>query len=139
MAEIRVSMRQVGPSTSEAEIRGHRVLVDRPLEKGGSDRGPMGGELLLAALGGCFLSNLFELIRTRNAPIHEVRLEVVGTLEGTPPRYTAIELVVGATTSEPELLAKFVAMAERACIVANTLKSGIKVTSRVRVATNGKP
>lgn len=134
MAEIRVSMQQVGPSTSEAEIRGHRLLVDRPLEKGGADQGPMGGELLLAALGGCFLSNLFELIRSRNAPIHEVRLEVVGTLEGTPPRYTAIELVVAARTDDPDLLAKFVAMAERACIVANTLKGGVEVASRVRVS-----
>jgi len=131
MAEIRVSMRQVGPSTSEAEIRGHRLLVDRPLEKGGADQGPMGGELLLAALGSCFLRNLFELIRSRNAPIHEVRLEVVGTLEGTPPRYTAIELVVAARTDDPDLLAKFVAMAERACIVANTLKGGLRLSARV--------
>ncbi|QZY57792.1 MULTISPECIES: hypothetical protein [Thermus] len=42
-ATVRVELSQVGPSTSEGVVRGkHRVLVDRPVEKGGEDRGPWG-------------------------------------------------------------------------------------------------
>ncbi|WP_197735262.1 hypothetical protein [Thermus thermophilus] len=42
-ATVRVELSQVGPSTSEGAVRGkHRVLVDRPVEKGGEDRGPWG-------------------------------------------------------------------------------------------------
>ena len=37
-------------------MRSHQVLVDRPVEKGGADEGPMGGELFLAAVGGCFMT-----------------------------------------------------------------------------------
>ena len=52
MADLEVAVRQVEASpTSEGRIRDHRVLVDRPAAKGGHDRGPMGGELLLVALG----------------------------------------------------------------------------------------
>src|SRR5579863_9424222 len=63
--EIKVQLLQVGDSTTEAAMRTHRVLIDRPGEKGGADAGPMGGELFLASLGGCFMSNLLAAIRAR--------------------------------------------------------------------------
>ena len=51
---ISVEVEQVGPSTGSATARSHTVFVDRPVEKGGNDRGPLGGEYLLMSLGGCF-------------------------------------------------------------------------------------
>jgi putative redox protein len=45
-----VEIEQVGPSTGQATARTHSVFVDRPAEKDGSDRGPMGGEYLLVYL-----------------------------------------------------------------------------------------
>ena len=56
--QIQVEVNQLSRSTAEGQARTHRVLVDRPLEKGGEDQGMMGGEYLLVALGGCFMSNL---------------------------------------------------------------------------------
>ena len=50
---IEVRVEQVGPSTSKGVARSHTVLIDRPVPKGGADQGPLGGELLLLALGGC--------------------------------------------------------------------------------------
>ena len=58
MPVISVNLNQVNDATTEAHIRTHDVLIDRPESKGGNDQGAMGGELLLAALGGCFNSNL---------------------------------------------------------------------------------
>lgn len=37
----------------EAETRGHKVIVDEPLDLGGTDRGMNPVELLLSALGAC--------------------------------------------------------------------------------------
>lgn len=51
-----VSVEHAGPTTATA--RSHRVVIDRPAAKGGEDRGALGGECLLVALGGCFMSNL---------------------------------------------------------------------------------
>lgn len=128
---MRVELRQVGPATSEAVVREkHSILVDCPVEKGGEDRGAMGGELLLVALGGCFLSNLLAAIRAREAPIQEVRV-VEGTLAEAPPRYRQIRMEVQARTEDRALLEKLVAMAERACIVANTLRGGVDLEVRV--------
>ena len=103
MPDIRINFSQTGRSTTEASIRPHRVLVDRPQAKGGDDLGPMGGELLLAGLGGCFLSNLLAAARTRETPLDGVEAAVIGTLEGTPPRFAAIRLELSAQTSADNL------------------------------------
>lgn len=127
MPDIRIEFSQAGPSTSEAAIRTHRTLVDRPQDKGGADQGPMGGELLLAGLGGCFLSTLFAAARARETPLEGVRASVTGTLEGTPPRFTRIVVELSAEEGV-ENLEKLALIAEKSCIVANTLKPGVDIS-----------
>jgi len=46
-----IALRHTSGSATEAAIRQHRVTIDRPVEKGGGDTGPMGGELFLASVG----------------------------------------------------------------------------------------
>ena len=128
--QIRTTLTQVGPSTSEAEIRTHKNLIDRPEAKGGADRGPMGGELLLASLAGCFMSNLLAAVRAREAAVENVKTDVTGTLDGAPPRFTAIELAVSADGADVDQLEKLLTIAERGCIVANTLKDTVELTVR---------
>jgi len=126
MPEVKVQLKQVGPTTSEVAMpRGHGVLVDRPEVKGGNDRGPMGGEYFLTAVGGCFMSTLFAAIIAREAPVTNVRTEVTGTMEDTPPRWTSVSLQVSADCDDPELLAKLVQIAENGCIMMNSIKRGI--------------
>lgn len=122
-------------TTSKGIVRGHEVLVDRPESKDGTDLGMMGGELLLVALGGCFMSNLLEIVRTREANITDISADVIGTLsDDKPTRYIRMELVVHAAYQDREEIEKFVLMAERACINANTLKQGFDVSVRVAEA-----
>src|SRR5262245_47755675 len=125
--EITVQVRQVGASTSEVTIRTHKVLVDRPAAKGGADQGPMGGELFLAGLGGCYMSNRLAAIKAREAQISNLRTAVTGVLGEAPARFTAVELVVTADGSDPETLARLVEIAERGCITMNTLRGKLDV------------
>ena len=124
---IDVTLKQANDATSEASIRQHRVLIDRPVAKGGHDEGPMGGELLLAALGGCFMSNLLAAIKARQAAIHDVEVLVSGTLAEAPSRFSDIRLEVRARHDDTALLQKLVTISERACIVANTLRGDLEV------------
>jgi putative redox protein len=128
---VTIRVRQTSTSASEAAIRGHRVPIDRPVEKGGTDEGPMGGELFLTAIGGCFMSNLLAAIRAREAQVSDVHTEVSGTPEGTPPRFSSIELSVSAACEDAELLEKLVEIAERGCIMVNTLKGTLPVSVRI--------
>jgi putative redox protein len=127
MPNVTVQLKQAGPKTSEATIREHRVLVDRPESKGGNNLGPMGGELFLASIGGCFLSNMYAAIQARDAAVSNVRAEVVGRLEGDPPHYEEITLTAGGDYDDPELFQKLVTISERGCIMVHTLKSILKV------------
>ena len=129
--QIQVKIDQMGPSTAEAAARTRRVLVGRPVEKGGEDRGMMGGEYLLTGLGGCFMSNLLAAIRAREADIGNVHLEVNGTLAAAPSRFSAIEVVVYAQAADRALLVKLVEMAARACISSNTLRQAVPLTFRI--------
>jgi putative redox protein len=124
---LEVRIEQVGPSTAKGIARTHSVLIDRPVAKGGEDRGPLGGEYLLLALGGCFMSNLLAAIRAREAAVSDVRITVTGTIEGPPDRFTALALTIAATHHDAELMKKLVTIAERSCIVTNTLRSGVSI------------
>lgn len=131
MTDINVSLIRNGASASSATVRNHNLIMDRPTEKGGEDKGPMGGEVLLAALGGCFMSNLVAAAGARNLELGDVSVQITGTLTGTPPVYSQIVMVVNGQASVPEL-AKLVTMAERGCIVANTLKQGLTLEVTVK-------
>lgn len=118
---IEATVTQVGPSTASGSVRGHEVLIDRPEAKGGADRGPMGGELLLLALGGCFMSNLLAAIRARDAEVSDASATVTATLDGTPDRMSSFTITVRARCDDEALLRHLATVAERGCLVTNTL------------------
>src|SRR5713226_7445437 len=124
--EIKIQLRQVSASTTEATMGAHQVLVDRPAAKGGAGMGPMGGELFLAAVGGCFMSNLLAAIRARDTQISGVRTEVIGSIADSPPRFEALDLSITADGPDVELLPRLVEIADRGCIMMNTLRGKLE-------------
>ena len=126
--KVNVNVKQIAPTTSECTARHHRVLSDRPEAKGGADRGPMGGEMLLMGLGGCFMSNLLAAVKAREAAVSDIAITVKGILAEAPPRFEAIAMTVSATHAERAELEKLVTIAERGCIVANTLKHAVRLS-----------
>ena len=129
--EIKVHLRSISASASEATLGRHQVLIDRPAAKGGEDMGPMGGELFLAAVGGCFMSNLLAAIKAREANISDIRTEVIGILADSPTRFAAVELCVTADSPDRELLDRLVEIADRNCIMMNTLRGKLDVKLRI--------
>jgi putative redox protein len=125
MSLITVDVRQISPATSEGRARNHTVLIDRPEAKGGEDRGAMGGELLLVALGGCFMSNLLAAVRAREADAHDLNVQVAGTLVDNPARFSAIKITISGAYADRDQMEKLVTIAERGCIVANSVRGAI--------------
>jgi putative redox protein len=125
---LEVRVEQDGASAAVGIVRNHRVAIDRPTAKGGTDKGPLGGEYLLVSLGGCFMSNLLAAIRARETPLGNVGITVTATIEGTPERVTALAMTVEAVGADRETLEKLVEIAGRACIVTNTLKKALPIT-----------
>lgn len=126
-AMIKARVTQVSTSTSMAAARQHSSLIDRPESKGGADRGPMGGELLLMGVGGCFMSNLLAAAAARQASLSETVVEVDAEMGGTPPRFTTVRLTVKGGSADRALLQELIAVAESNCISVNTLKTQVAV------------
>jgi putative redox protein len=94
----------------EVEMRQHRLIIDEPVEKGGTDRGPMPAELLAAALASCTAITMemyadrkewglgtlevavdFTEATTDDPPIFDVRITLGGELsQETQDRLLAI-------------------------------------------------
>ncbi len=131
MPTISVKLNQVDAATTAAQIRQHAIDIDRPAAKGGNDKGAMGGELLLASLGGCFNSNLLAAISARDLEIDDIAIEVSGDLAEAPARFSSINMVVKSGFADRDTFEKLVKMSERACIVANTLKESVNLSVSV--------
>jgi len=128
MAEIAVTLKQHDTTASLATIRDHQFVIDRPEAKGGHNAGPMGGELLLASVGGCFMSNLRAAITAReDVRVEDIALTVTATLSDDMTRFSAVHLHVTADAEGSELR-KLVTIAERACIATNTIRGSGDLT-----------
>ena len=125
---FRATVEHVHHTTSKVAVRTHTMLVDRGVAKGGFDLGPAGGEYMLVALGGCFTSHLLAAIRAREADVTGVKVDVTGTLDGSPEQFTSFTLDVTAQCPDADLARKLVTIAGRACQVVNTLRNTADVT-----------
>ena len=125
---LEARVHQASATAGQGTVRTHHIVIDRPVEKGGTDRGPLGGELLLLSLGGCFLSTLLAAVGSRSAEVSNIHIAVTATIDGTPERIEAMELRIRARYSDDEMMRKLVGIAERGCLVTNTLKAALVIT-----------
>jgi len=132
---FKATIEHVTQTTSRATVRTHTLLVDRGVAKGGNDLGPAGGEYQLVALGGCFTSHLLAAIRARDNAMTNVKVEVAGTLDGSPERFTSFAVNVTGDCADAELARKLITIAERACQVMNTLRQAAPIA----IAYQGAP
>ena len=88
--------------------------------------GPMGGELFLAAVGGCFMSNLLAAIRARESAVRSVQVEVTGTIVDSPARFSAVALAVTADAEDQEELSRLIGIADRGCIIESRRRREIR-------------
>jgi putative redox protein len=128
MPEAKTQVVQISDSAAEGTARNHSVFIDRPEAKGGSNKGPMGGEYFLMGLGGCFMSNLLAAIQAREADVKHVSIEITGSMVGEPTRFSAVNLSVSAEYNDKDLMTKLVTIAERGCLVANTVKNAVDLS-----------
>lgn len=126
MDPIKIVLNQFSDSAVQLENENFNIIIDRPKGKGGNGEGLMGGQYLLAGVGGCFCSTLFASAASRNIRIKGLRTEVTAILDLNPKRFKSISLNVSYTfCSKPEEFNKLIKIAENGCISINTLKNDI--------------
>jgi putative redox protein len=91
----------------------------------------MGGEMLLMGLGGCFMSNLLAAVRAREAAVSDLSIDLSATLAEAPARFSAVRLVISGNYPDRAEMEKLVTIAERGCIVANTIKDAVRLSFEI--------
>lgn len=120
----------------EAASRGFKLMIDEPVDAGGTDKGMNPVEMLLCALGGCQT-----LVACINAPklgieLSGCRAELEGDMDlsGQNPYngYQEIRSTLHVKSCAPqEKLDELAAVVEHNCPVGNTLKGSCRVACRV--------
>jgi putative redox protein len=124
VSDLVATIRQVRATPMpQGLVREHWVLVERPTAKA-STGGRWGASC------GCFMSNLMAAAGARNIPVEGLEVTVRGALAAAPPRFEAIELEVRGARLAADVLDKLITIAERACIVHNTLAPAVSLTVR---------
>jgi uncharacterized OsmC-like protein/fermentation-respiration switch protein FrsA (DUF1100 family) len=114
---------------TEAQVRGHRFLLDEPRRLGGTDEGPTPFEYLWAALAGCTTITLRMYADRKKWPLGEVAVRIRHEkAEGQD--HVVRELTLEGPLDE-EQRARLVEIADR-CPVHRTLERGVEVSSELR-------
>lgn len=101
----------------EVEAGGFTLVVDEPVEVGGTGTGPMPTDLLLASLSSCFALAVAWAARKRGVELPDLAVSAAGTYQGM--KFATLVLTVESSLPS-ELLAQLIEPAKRACYVSNT-------------------
>jgi putative redox protein len=126
-----------GDIAFEAEINGHKVMMDAPVEAGGTNLGPSPKKLMLAALSGCTGMDVVSILKKMRVDVEKLNVEVQGDVtDENPKQYFKMHVIYEFTGKNLPLekLQKAVGMSEETyCGVGALYRKAIELTSEIRV------
>jgi putative redox protein len=76
-----------GNMSFDAEINGHKLVIDTGELNGGNDEGPRPKSLMLVALGGCTGMDMASILRKMRVPFENIRVKVDGNITEEHPKH----------------------------------------------------
>lgn len=137
---FRTHARQETRTKSHARSRDVEMIIDEPIERGGTNEGPMPVEMVFAGLAGCthVISN--KLAVANDVVIEDMEIEIVTTMDSRGTRliepidvpFPKVIININATMSgHPENIGEVVSKLREHCAVAKMLRqSGSEVTEQ---------
>ncbi|WP_448627757.1 OsmC family protein [Geodermatophilus sp. URMC 64] len=110
------------------EAGGFRLTVDEPESVGGTGRGPMPTDLLLASLSSCYALALVWAAGKRGVELPDLTVTATGTYAG--PRFSSLTLTVG-TSAPVDQVTPLLEPAKRVCYVSNTFAAVPEIDVRL--------
>lgn len=125
-----------GDMAFQADIMGHRIIMDAEESVGGHDGGTRPKPLILAALAGCSGMDVVSILKKMREPLSWFNMRVDGEVAAEHPKlYTSIELVYEFKKSDgldPEKVEKAVGLSqEKYCGVSALLKKAVPLSFRI--------
>ena len=137
MAKGSVTTKWLNKMAFEAEINGHKIIMDADEEFGGDNRGPRPKPFMLAALGGCTGMDVVSLLEKMRVHIESFAVKVEGDLtEEYPKQFYKMHVIYEFTGKDlpGEKLEKAVALStERYCGVFAVYQKAIEMSTEIIV------
>ena len=124
MSSYRVELRSLdGGPTAVASSGAYSVLTDRPASAGGRGLGFNGGQLLYAAIAGCYSNDLYREAATMGITLRRVSIDVDGDFpaRGEPSLPITVDLEVDGDASE-DRLRELVDLMDRIAEIPNSIR-----------------
>ena len=121
----------------QADVDGHKVITDAPVESNGLDHGSSPKKLQLVALAGCTGMDVVTILQKMRVNVASCNITVEGEMREEHPKYYEKMHVIYEFTGQDlpmEKLEKAVKMSEETyCGVEALYKRAIEVTSEIRI------
>ena len=121
----------------EADVNGHKVRMDAPVDGGGENSGVGPKKLQLVALSGCTGMDVVSILQKMRVDIEKINIEVQGDVTDEHPKhYNKMHVIYEFTGKNLPLdkLEKAVKMSEETyCGVEALYRKAIEVSSEIKV------
>jgi putative redox protein len=121
----------------EAEVNGHKIIIDAAEAVGGENRGPRPKPLMLVALAGCTGMDVVSILKKMRVELDTFNVVVEGDLtEEHPKQFSQMRVIYEFKGKDLPLdkLEKAVNLSEeRYCGVSAMYKKAIGITTEIRI------
>lgn len=126
-----------GDMAFEADMDGHKVVIDAPEEVGGHDSGPRPKKFMLLALAGCTGMDVVSMLKKMRVEYDALNIKVEADVtEDHPKHYTSMKIIYEFKGKDLPMakLEKAVDMSEeKYCGVSAVYKKAMDVSTEIRI------
>jgi len=132
-----VNTRWLSNMAFEADVDGHKIVIDADPHVGGENRGLRPKPFMLAALGGCTAMDVISILKKMRVDVESFNVKVEGDLtEEFPKHFFKMHVIYEFTGKDLPMdkLKKAVELSEeRYCGVSAVYKKTMEITSEIKV------
>lgn len=140
MAKQEINVKWLDNMAFEAEVNGHKVILDADSEVGGANRGPRPKPFMLVALAGCTGMDVVSILKKMKVEFADFNVRVQGDLtEEHPKHFQGMHVIYEFTGKDLpfEKLQKAVSLSEeKYCGVSAVYKKALSLTSEIKIVNS---
>ncbi|MCP3928369.1 MAG: OsmC family protein [Bacteroidetes bacterium] len=132
-----VSTKWLNNMAFEAEVNGHKLVIDADSQFGGENRGPRPKPFMLMAFGGCTAMDVISILKKMRVNVEDFNVRVSGDLtDEHPKQFYKMHVIYEFTGKDlpKKKLERAVQLSEeRYCGVSAVYKKALDVTSEIKI------
>jgi len=137
MATEKIKINWLENMAFEAEVNGHKIILDAAEPVGGENRGPRPKPLMMVALAGCTGMDVVSILKKMRVEVEGFNVEVEGDLtEEHPKQFSQMRVIYefkGKNLPMDKLEKAVNLSEERYCGVSAMYKKAFRITTEIRI------